>query len=201
VNTFHFFVSGVTISAADAAAITTKVINFYKNTATPGNALTNTISSLISRGTNAHEVRVYNLSHPMPRQPVSSTFFTILGSTSTVSYPAEVAVVLSLRAPVPLGGIPARYRGRIYLGPLNINASGGDVDGDIRVAGSFQQQIAAAAVNMMAQPADLIAWSVFSVVDQAARRITRACVDNSFDTQRRRGGRPTTRFCSDLPAV
>ncbi len=193
VNTFHFFVSGTTVSAANAATITQKVIDFYKRPALPGSAITQFISQVISRSQDAHEVRVYDMGNPIPRQPITSTFFSILSANSTTVLPSEVAIVLSLKAPVPIGGNPKRYRGRLYIGPLTTNVLGSSENGDVRIPSGTRQQLLDAAVGLMAGAAETIAWGIWSEVDQELRRITSAYVDDAFDTQRRRGSKSSER--------
>jgi hypothetical protein len=193
IGTFHFFVSASTTVSAQAATIAQKVIDFYKRPALPGSAITQLMSNIISRVANAHEVRVYDLSQPTPRQPVYSQLFTILAAASAETYPAEVSAVLSVKAPVAPGGNPKRHRGRLYIGPLIPGTNMGVVNGDLRISVGSRQQILDAALALMGTNADLVRWGVYSRVDQQIRGITSAYVDDAFDTQRRRGGAPTTR--------
>jgi hypothetical protein len=154
------------------------------------------LSPVLTRGTPVHEVRVYDMGLPMPRQPVFTLLFAMTATTNAVPIPSEVALVLSLRAPIPSGGVAGRYRGRIYLGPLNgnVTSTGTVVAGDIRPSLGSREGLLEAGRMMLAGAAETIAWSVFSGMDNATRRITRLVVDDAFDTQRRRGAKPTTRL-------
>ncbi len=199
VNTFHFFTSGASVSAADAAAVAQKVQNFYKRPDLPGSAPTNIMSDVIMRGNVIHEIRVYDLGDPKPRQPKHSQLFAINPSTTATMMPSEVAAVLSLKCPVPLGGVPARYRGRIYFGPLTTSVATGVVAGDVRITVAARNLLLDSAEKMLAAPADLIAWSVYSPTNQQVNRITQVCINDAFDTQRRRGAAPIERICRSLP--
>jgi hypothetical protein len=201
VNTFHFFTTGTTVTPAQAAEVATKVIGFYNSPGVPPTTVSQVLSSVLSRDTNRCEVKVYDQGTPMPRQPVVTQPFTLGTPSSGSPLPSEVALVLSLRAVTPLGGIPARSRGRVYVGPLNQGALGNSDSGDLRPNPSYQATILDAGRRMLAAPADLIAWSVYSTRDLTLRRVTRVIVDNAFDTQRRRGAKPTARIEATISEV
>jgi hypothetical protein len=201
VNTFHFFTTGATVTPAQAGEIATKVISFYNGGPPADVAIAMTLSPILSRNALASQVKVYDMGQPMPRQPVVTQPWTLGNSAGFGPMPSEVALVLSLRATVTPGTSPARARGRVYVGPLNVGCLGDAGAGDVRPEASYQQAILKAGVRMLAAPADLIAWSVFSTKDQVLRRITSVVVDNAFDTQRRRGSAPTARIVGSLSQV
>lgn len=149
-----------------------------------------------------HRLKVYDLSDPEPRKPIYDTETSLPGMVATAGLPAEVCVCCSYEAP-PTSGLPqARRRGRFFFGPLNTAAS--DSTGNVRPALALQQVLTQAVANMAAQT-KLAGWTwvVFSptngleVLSHPA--VSRAWVDNAFDTQRRRGPRPTTRLDIIIP--
>ncbi len=199
VNTFHFFVSGAVVSAADAATITQRVIDFYKVAPLPGNILAGYLSALLSRANNIHEVRVYDLGVPVPRPVILSTLFSIQNANADPGiFPAEVSIVLSMKTTTSAGVPVGRTRGRIYLGTINGVTAGAPVLGDITVSSPVRTLIVEAAVRLMSPPADPLAWGVYSPTDGLVRRVISASVDDRFDTQRRRGGAPTVRLVGNV---
>lgn len=148
-------------------------------------------------------ISVYDMADPEPRVPVFEAPLTI--TPSSTALPAEVALCLSFQAN-PESGLPqARRRGRIYLGPLVTAISAvpsGSADSRPNSATrddwiAFGQDIAVIASSTP------VVWrhSVFSArsvggpvtIEGATVFVDQYWVDDSFDTQRRRGARPTTR--------
>jgi hypothetical protein len=191
-NTFDFFTSGATVTVAQAQEVAGKVRDFYVAAPSGVQSVAENLSPVISRAALAHVIQVYDKAAPQPRQPVATLEFTIPVGQGT-ALPSEVALVLSLRASIAVGGQPARFRGRTYVGPLTSTALGTVNAGDLRPSQVTRTAILEAGRRMLAGPADLVAWSVFSAVDNDLRRITRLVMDDSFDTQRRRGAKPTLR--------
>ncbi len=201
INTFHFFTTGTSVTVAQAIEIAEKLRQFYVDPVTSGQTIRGQLSNLLSQATGAHEIRVYDDLLPKPSGPIYTQTLTLITSTSVPQLPAEVAVVLSLKAVITPGDPPARHRGRIYLGPISPAVVGSNISGDVRIPLGNRQAIVDAAVRMMDQPADTIAWSVFSRVDNQLYRVISCFVDDSFDTQRRRGATSTMRTIGFLPAV
>jgi hypothetical protein len=199
VNTMHFFCDGTRTSLAQANEIADKVVAFYNGAGGAG-SVANLISTVISRVSLRHHILVYDLSDPMPRQPILDRAWT-LGAGTSGNLPSEVAVVLSLKGVTPIGSNPARHRGRLYIGPLSSFASGPLLNGDIRPTSSVQTSLVNAAVAMMDQPADTVAWSIYSTVNNALSRVIECFVDDAFDTQRRRGAKATSRVVGFLSQV
>ncbi len=194
VNTFHFFVDAPP-TQADALSIADKVIAFYNTAPTGQTPVANIINPMVSRGANLCEVKLYDLGQLKPRPVLFNKFFTLGPVASGGSqYPAEVAIVLSLQTTRPAGAPPARHRGRLYIGPVGSNTDGGLVAGDVVIANGTRQLLLGAAGRLMAAPADLIQWGIYSRVDGEIRRVIGSSVDDRYDTQRRRGAKPTSRL-------
>lgn len=142
--------------------------------------------------------------------PVSQTTFGLAAREDpSTALPEEVALVLTTRAvnwaaqPIeaPDGSDAGsaidrprqRYTGRIFLGPFNDSALS-EVDGKSRPILALRTTI----LNKAEALHDEIAaaghfWCVWSRSDEALRSITDVQVDDSWDTQRRRGVSPTAR--------
>lgn len=200
VNTFHFRTPDAGVSNADAIDISDRLQRFYKTAAAPSaNAVQSYLSNQLA--TAGHAVKIYNMADPIPRVPVLTANFTLTLAATEV-FPAEVALVLSLRAQGGSGTVAARARGRVYLGPLNVSASSGtsgQAGGDARPSAAFMAAVAdsgkrLADEGVVGKPV----LSVFSEVDKTLgidadglRTVIQLRVNNAWDTQRRRGADPT----------
>lgn len=144
--------------------------------------------------TSGHEVRWYDRSDPEPRTPVLVVPFALTPNTSNIPMPREVAVCLSFAATPASGSSNARRRGRIYFGPLNTSATVSS-GAYVRPASGFMNALLDAYASMAATANNdhAAAHEVWSGVDSTGRDVTRAWVDNEWDTQRRRGVRATGR--------
>lgn len=115
---------------------------------------------------------------------------------STTAFPAEVALCLSYRATLQSGVNPARLKGRLYIGPLN--GSIGLADGDVRPSTGMQQDVARAGnalrIAGLGAGADNVTWCVYSPTAGFLQPVVSCWVDNAFDTMRRRGAKPLSRF-------
>jgi hypothetical protein len=181
-NTFYF--GSVAVPDATAmAGLANRLDAFY-------NAVDQYMSPVIK--TTGGTYRFYNMADPEPRTPMLTLNVAAL-ALGTATLPEEVSICLSYYA-APASGQPAnRRRGRIFIGPLAQVAmlTGGTT--------SFSQPAAAArtaiagAAAVLADQSEPYQWCVYSVTDQQERQIVGGWVDNSFDTQRRRGRRPTSR--------
>lgn len=195
VNTFHFYQLGPLLDPDNVRDI---IADFYRDVA-PGatNAIGHYMSTLVS---SLATVRLYNLDDPKPRPPVyESTFVFSRGSATPL--PREVAMVVSYQASREAGMLQSRRRNRWYVGPLNTNAmaaSGGlpatQFITDLRYAAKEMLKASQAALGW--------AWMVYSPTNNAVYEIENGWVDNAWDTQRRRGEKPTVRgpWDDDTPA-
>ena len=133
--------------------------------------------------TNGHQIEFYKLSDPKPRVPVYVHNWNFTGATHSGSMPQEVAMVLSFQADKVSGLPQARRRGRVYFGPL-----GGAAEASGRPGTTLLSAVVAFGAALLSESnlADWT-WVVYSTVNNGGAPVTNGWVDNSFDTQRRRG--------------
>ncbi len=200
INTFHFDTGAIGAPAgADYDAITTALANFYNGNTGAGGTLGVYLSSLLNSG-QVHRIQQYDMSQPIPRPLARDTTFSITTSNAAPA-PTEVALCLSYRAPIVAGLDPRNRRGRIYLGPLGTNAISTTVGvgEDVAPAAALIGNLADAGKRLM--DAGGPEWVIYSPTNNTSEVITHCWVDNAFDTQRRRGGRPSSRQTRDAAAV
>lgn len=128
---------------------------------------------------------------------------------NTTPLPEEVSVCLSMKtvgystfpertsagAPGPEDDIlpRARRRGRIFLGPLNAGVLA-TTSQRVTVGSDFIEQVVDSFDKLYTDmSANLTPLQVFSRADHAISKVNEIWIDNAFDTQRRRGLKPTTR--------
>lgn len=141
---------------------------------------------------NGHEVKYYDLEQAVPpNYPLAINNWNLASNPSTTGLPSEVAICLSFQG-VKTPGFPQnRRRGRVYLGPIatSINTAA-------RPSSGARSQICDAAAtlcsNLKAADAPGL-LSVWSHVDNDAVEVNDGWVDDTFDTQRRRGVQSTSR--------
>lgn len=184
VNTFHFEQNGGAgpITTASFTEIANRLIAFYNTAGPSGNPLSKYLSSEVLRTTNSAQVRMYDLGDAEPRA-VHEVDWQLGAVTDPGRLPGEVAVVGSFYGSRNI----ARQRGRIFLGPLNLNALAQNT------ARPHAGLITALpeAMHTLAYPAGgapLAQWVVLSTVGGARMSVvTNGWCDDAFDTQRRRG--------------
>lgn len=189
VNTWHF-VATADADPTDIGSVFGRIANWYS--ATPGGVvapatyLANTVNDTVA-------MKLYDLNDALPRAPLALGTFS-LGAIRTDPLPAEVAVCLSYRAAAVSGLPAARRRGRIFFGPLGINAmASGAGAGDARVASLCRSALTGASSRLLtANTADLY-WAVYSPTNAAMVAVDNGYVDDAWDTQRRRGAKAVTR--------
>lgn len=199
VNVFYF--QNVT-PPGDLAALCAAVEGFYKDVPTGS---THPVAYYLSgiSGYPGSNIRVYDLDDPMPRAPLLDWPMTVGGhaGSSSKNLPDEVALCLSYSAG-PASGLPiARRRGRVYIGPFSDNAlrTGEGVSTESAPAVDLMETIVDAASNLQSVSGGAgFDWSVWSPTDQAAVSIINWHVDNAWDTQRRRGNKPTARVSDSV---
>lgn len=195
VNTFHFSTSSTPLTTADRDACIARVESFYKTTVTGLSWGPHDFLSPVLTG--AYTVKAYRMEDPEPRPPIHTVTGTMtVGATPPL--PSEVALCVSLAGDIPAGVDPKNYRGRIYLGPFSANGASEAtvVSGDGRPHANLRSTLAGAAKALMDQDGTAPVgnqWCVFSRDLGALVPIRRVWVDNSWDTQRRRGTKPTAR--------
>lgn len=200
VNTFHFKKTGAGgLNDTDFAALNTMVTQFYTAPPASVDSVAHWIGRSVNRGTDACSVKVYDLGTTPPRVPVvfPMSFPSFAGSADD-SLPREVALCLSFKAVTKPG---PRGRGRVYIGPLRKVCC---VDGTgfaPMPTNAIQETLTACALRLLdASAAAGLPWQVNSKMDTAQHMhtVTSWWIDNEFDTQRRRGLRPTNRVAGPV---
>ena len=192
VNTFHFDSAVGTELGAIAAA--SRVEGFYNEDISGG------VGRLSTRFSNSialsgHVIRVYDLAEPKPRIPILEAPMTF-SSVGVGGYPSEVALCLSYRAEYASGQPAARRRGRLYIGPFRGDLSEADAASAIRPNAAIINQLRGCGRRLI-QKNDDVTWVVYSPTSESSHLVIGGWVDNSWDTQRRRGPGFTVRSLWD----
>jgi hypothetical protein len=198
VNVFRFMGPDTGTPTIDEVADSIKkgLQDFYTGLGPASNTVLQFLSPVIL-GT--AEIRVYDDSDAMPREPTIRTYPFAVPSMNPL--PSEVALCLSMYGNRNL----PRERGRVFLGPLNTSATatGSDI---ARPATALVNALAAAgtrlAVSVDSTGVSGLQWAIRSAGPYSDgtgagvithTRIRNGWVDNAFDTQRRRGAVPSAR--------
>jgi hypothetical protein len=221
VNTFTFQ-AGADLTDADYVDIDSALGAFYNATATGADhPICNYLGAAISR---SEDVRTkhYRVEGHLNGTAAGSPDFVgnlgHLGATlggTTAAFPNEVAVALAFHGPFTGtpefgGGTPptrprSRLRGRIYLGPLIINAATWGVESVTNrvIVGTMMKTDFLAAgkalFNALQGLSPAVNWVVWSRKNADIAEISTLTVDDAFDTQRRRGQAPTVRAAVSVP--
>lgn len=193
VNTWY--VTATDLTGGAMAALAASVRGFY--TIDPSGAVA-PVSNWLGLQADAigNTVKIYNMADAPIRTPIYEDTATpgAFGASAATSLPQELAACLSYSAD-PAGGIPAaQRRGRMYIGPLNVNALQGSGSGDNHVNDSLMDSIVYAAQEFAIRCSQAgIDWSVYSPTRGAASKITSVWCDDAWDIQRRRGVKPSSR--------
>lgn len=169
--------------ASDVTALTGFIKSFYDSinaTCLPGEV-----------ATSGHIIKWTDLPGVKPNYPFDETIFNLAVGPSGATLPAECSIVLSFQGDKAAGFPQARRRGRIFIGPIDAaaNSTGRPSAGAITALSTAAATLKS---NVLALAGDT-QWAVWSPSDGAAVEITDGWVDNSFDTQRRRGIRTNSR--------
>lgn len=132
---------------------------------------------------------------PTPPRPVLFQDTGTFTGPSDLGLPAEVAIANSYAGTLVDPLFPGRYRGRIFIGPVNTNTIISDAAGIRRVNDQAQDVLAQASVRLQAYEfvADGFEWGVYSRTGSFFNKTQSGWIDNSFDTIRSRGPRTTAR--------
>lgn len=172
-----------TAPAGDTTGITAALAAFYS-----------AIRSAVLPGTivqNGHEIKYTELPGAKPNYPFLTSVMNLSASPSGAELPSECAIVLSFEGSKAAGFPQARRRGRVFLGPVLSSAnsagrpSAATITAITTAASAFKT-----AINAL--PSDT-QWAIWSPSDGNAVEVVSGWVDNSFDTQRRRGIRTNSR--------
>jgi hypothetical protein len=138
--------------------------------------------------TSQRRVTIYNAQGNAPNYPISQVEANT-GAATAATVNRDIAGVLSFYAAFNR----PRYRGRLYL-PLFITGSA--ISGPT-MSTTTRDKIGSLAGILAGIPDTT--WAVYSRVDNVARNISNWWVDDSFDSQRRRGARATARTLGTTP--
>src|SRR5215211_656120 len=191
VNTWHLNTLGsnmelsMDVFATNLATFYTPIVPLYSSKMNPAGTV----------------IRFYNINNPTaPPQIYTDTLFsTAVSAHATAALPTEVALVLSYAGPKVAGKNQNRRRGHIYLGPWGAIGDNNDNDRPkTQLVGIVKD--AAAAFLAESNGGITYNWVVYSQtsVDQGGGGdpyvvVTNGWVDDSWDTQRRRGLDPVVR--------
>lgn len=188
-NTLYFQSTALDLAAA-AALWTPRIATFYEEAYGGGLG----IATYIADDALCH-VNWYDTDDPPPRAPLTVPLGQVFPLRTISAIPSEVACVLSFQG-TPVSGQPqARRRGRIYLGALTGNwLSGSVTTAPPTFASGIPQVVADAAEANLLTPGDADDfWVVYSQTAPGWTTVSNGWVDNTPDTQRRRGVQPTLR--------
>lgn len=198
-NTWLFGTAPADVSAPTLDAIQVALVDFYTQDENAAE-LTSSVSGFLSAALDPAHARFkfYDLGDAEPRTPLRNVQIALDAPGSNTSNPAEVAMCFSFQA-VPVSGVnQARRRGRVFLGPLNNTAFNGGIpsDGMMHVLQKAGDRLIDAS-----DASALWSWVIQNGLDGDSPMTTaivdNGWVDNAFDTQRRRGIKPTVRLTFD----
>jgi len=204
VNTLYFDTgAGSTDPSGVNCGLITAEIDTLFNTAVGAGSAIRYFMAESTMGADQNSYKIFNMDHVKPRVPIFTPAAQQPTPKITTSpYPSEVACCLSFRGALTSGTPAGRRRGRIFVGPLNVNSGFMEVaTGHMRPVQTLMTALTAGA-NRMADNLTALGftWVVYSETQRAGgdahagvTPITYVWADNAFDTQRRRGIRASTR--------
>lgn len=171
-----------------ATAMATRLQTFYVNAYGPTGVAGDHV--LWGSGT----IRVYDLSEAAPRVPGTAALNCAAIAEVPSIIPTECAIVMSYHAAFVSGTPRARLRNRIYLGGLAGSAiQAGSTSTFPRITTTLINAIAGAAQALHALNDSDIQWVQYSPTTGVPSPIDAGWIDNTPDTQRRRGVAATSR--------
>jgi len=212
-----FYVSTTAVSDAALWTFLTNAVKDFYAVGTGGAAGIEGSMSPACDGVST-SVKIYDLDTPngskslgTVRPPLVETLYTF-AANGTQPLPTEVALCLSYAA-APVATIrPSRLRGRIYIGPLSSEALSGIGTGPtaarprallcttiVAAYGRLQAALKAHSPACSLQVYSPTIRGSNPTAAGAMHGVVRAWCDDSWDTQRRRGDRPTTQTSLTLP--
>jgi hypothetical protein len=178
-NSWHFGAD----SDSDAVTASASLKTFY-------NAIIGHYPSTVSQ--TGWRFKIFDLEDPQPRAPVAEETWTTTGTPAGQTLPSECAMVLSFQA-LRTSGVPqARFRNRVFIGPLDTALVGADG----RFTSGAMTTLATAAAALLTASDSAPAWSWRTSSSFSADTnfpVDNGWVDNAVDVQRRRGIKATTR--------
>jgi hypothetical protein len=189
INTWHFAGADNLVTMSGKAV--DQLTDFYTGGHTGGSPLMQYMSESLEE--DGLSITVYDFAAAIPRSPLGTVDVPIEFLAET-PLPREVACVLSYRAEYVSGEPKARYRGRVFFGPLNTEGIATDATTKIpTVSSSLRTSLCAAARDLVDAGDSDTAWALYSPSDDAFRVVTQGFVDNEWDTVRSRGSAATVR--------
>ncbi len=131
---------------------------------------------------------------PNPGGPAFTKKYTTGYISTLQAAPREVAVCLSYASVDNVDASTPRRRGRIYVGPI----SGNNTNSEDVFAGLRNDILTFGQALASAGSAGNTTWLLYSRTDNVYVKIESIWVDNAWDTQRRRGLKPTVRQTQDV---
>jgi hypothetical protein len=139
---------------------------------------------------------IYRADLPFSGPPVAAATAGSVGSSLHPPVPQEIALCLSYYATSNI----KRSRGRLYLPASWLLKHLSTVTVDNRPDGATRNAALTFAASVLtANEASGWQWHLHSKADSAFKRVTNVYVDDEWDTQRRRGQKPTTRSSATYP--
>jgi hypothetical protein len=200
VNRFYFRNENVGAAAVEpdtvAGQIADHLRDFYKEThAQTAAGIRTFMAGQVLNDT--VEIRVYDMGTP-PGQRFPILLERNIGPLGTGTVlPEEVAACITWVA----GANRPRSRGRTYIGPL-ANTALTVENGRTKITTGFRTSMAHAANFLQKRshldPTQGVRLHLWSPSDGVMKEVSGGWVDDAFDTQRRRGPEPTSRFSFGL---
>lgn len=207
VNTFAFK-TDVAVDATVRLDILSAVASFYGDVGTgQARAVGAYLSSLFDRTAGAGQLKMFDITGHLDGSPHGSPIaegtITLPAAAQFSNLPPQVASVLTLRArdalaqPVEGPGDTrprARRTGRIFIGPLNLQAATNPANDVSTPSTAFTDDCLKAAENLQDALVDGdYVWCVWSRTALALSGIERVEMDNSWDILRSRKIKPSIR--------
>lgn len=194
INVFHVRSEAV-MTTAHLDDVCDFIAGFYSDVPS---GQSDTVAHYMNSGADAsgRSVKIYDMADAIPRSPIRTSAPVVTAFNSTTdNLPEELAVCLSYKAAGGSGHPAARTRGRIYVGPLTLNAM---TSGSNLVQASpnnaFRDLLLAAGSQLQSDLNGIgYQWCVWSPTDAILHTIVQVSVDNAWDVQRRRGHAPSLR--------
>lgn len=162
-------------------------INFYNEaTIIASEPVAGYLSPVLDRTAGAAKFEVYevDVAGGPSGSPIAVIPFDLEAAASATALPPEVALCTSIAAAAPGGTVPARRRGRVYLGPFSVLGAAASGRPNATLVDVVAEATNRLATRLVTEGATLAVWSR---TDAAMYPVTRGWVDDEWDTVRSRG--------------
>jgi len=189
-NTFH--VATAEPSGPDKNSVATTMASRLQTFYTNAYGGTATAANYVLWGTGT--VKVYDLTEAEPRVPGTAVLNCSAITEVASDIPTEVSIVMSYHAALVSGTPASRLRNRIYLGGLASDAfTLSSTSAFPTIASAMRTNIIGAAQALEALNDANVQWVQYSPTTGLPSPIVGGWIDNTPDTQRRRGVSATVR--------